>query len=85
KNVKAKLDASIQDLQQKILESNFELDKLNSKEASPEVKLQKQKLTKDIAEAEAKLSELEKKRVNIDVNADNSKFNRVLKVSKASL
>ncbi|WP_373423292.1 hypothetical protein, partial [Rhizobium leguminosarum] len=45
----------------------------------------KQKLTKDIAEAEAKLSELEKKRVNIDVNADNSKFNRVLKVSKASL
>ncbi|HCY2931774.1 TPA: hypothetical protein O1K10_002877, partial [Staphylococcus aureus] len=32
-----------------------------------------------------KLSELEKKRVNIDVNADNSKFNRVLKVSKASL
>ncbi|EVL35929.1 hypothetical protein O861_02719, partial [Staphylococcus aureus M0855] len=64
---------------------NFELDKLNSKEASPEVKLQKQKLTKDIAEAEVKLSELEKKRISIDVNADNSKFNRVLKVSKASL
>ncbi|MBD3461898.1 hypothetical protein FPO62_01475 [Staphylococcus aureus] len=42
-------------------------------------------MTKDIAEAEAKLSELEKKRVNIDINADNSKFNRVLKVSKASL
>ncbi|HHZ8615642.1 TPA: hypothetical protein ACWMCY_002856, partial [Staphylococcus aureus] len=85
KNVKAKLDASIQDLQQKVLESNFELDKLNSKEVTPEVKLQKQKLIKDIAETEAKLSELEKKRVNIDVNADNSKFNRVLKVSKASL
>ncbi|EOD4403424.1 hypothetical protein ACJRLM_002769, partial [Staphylococcus aureus] len=32
-----------------------------------------------------KLSELEKKRISIDVNADNSKFNRVLKVSKASL
>ncbi|MBD3455760.1 hypothetical protein HIL16_15310 [Staphylococcus aureus] len=47
--------------------------------------MQKQKLIKDIAETEAKLSELEKKRVNIDVNADNSKFNRVLKVSKASL
>ncbi|SUK87507.1 phage tape measure protein [Staphylococcus aureus] len=57
----------------------FELDKLNSKEVTPEVKLQKQKLTKDIAEAEAKLSELEKKRVNIDVNADNSKFNRGVK------
>lgn len=85
KKVKAKLDASIQDLQQKVLESNFELDKLNSKEVTPEIKLQKQKLTKDIAEAEAKLSELEKKRVNIDINADNSKFNRVLKVSKASL
>ena len=37
---KAKLDASIQDLQQKVLESNFELDKLNSKEVTPEVKLQ---------------------------------------------
>lgn len=72
-------------MQQKVLESNFELDKLNSKEVTPEIKLQKQKLTKDIAEAEAKLSELEKKRVNIDINADNSKFNRVLKVSKASL
>ncbi|HDE9350289.1 TPA: hypothetical protein PD681_002828, partial [Staphylococcus aureus] len=51
KKVKAKLDASIQDLQQKVLESNFELDKLNSKEVTPEIKLQKQKLTKDIAEA----------------------------------
>ncbi|WP_460914372.1 hypothetical protein, partial [Staphylococcus aureus] len=30
KNVKAKLDASIQDLRQKVLQSNFELYKLNS-------------------------------------------------------
>lgn len=82
---KAKLDAKIEDLKQKVLEASFELNQLDSKEVTPEVKLEKQKLIKDITETEAKLSELEKKRVNIDVNADNSKFNRVLKVSKASL
>ncbi|HDP2608917.1 TPA: hypothetical protein P6J35_002612 [Staphylococcus aureus] len=82
---KAKLDAKIEDLKQKVLEASFELNQLDSKEVTPEVKLEKQKLIKDIIETEAKLSELEKKRVNIDVNADNSKFNRVLKVSKASL
>ncbi|MFH6536164.1 hypothetical protein ACHLLC_13155 [Staphylococcus aureus] len=82
---KAKLDAKIEDLKQKVLEASFELNQLDSKEVTPEVKLEKQKLIKDITETEAKLSELERKRVNIDVNADNSKFNRVLKVSKASL
>ncbi|HDG5482426.1 TPA: hypothetical protein PF099_002502 [Staphylococcus aureus] len=66
---KAKLDAKIEGLKQKVLEASFELNQLDSKEVTPE----------------AKLSELEKKRINIDVNADNSKFNQVLKVSKASL
>ncbi|UMT74948.1 hypothetical protein ML435_08605 [Staphylococcus roterodami] len=82
---KAKLDAKIEGLKQKVLEASFELNQLDSKEVTPEVKLEKQNLIKDIAETEAKLSELEKKRINIDVNADNSKFNQVLKVSKASL